>query len=138
MTAPFVADSSVAIGWIHPGQATTLTGRLLQDAKAGTTVHVPALWHLEVANALLAAVRRKLILENHRARGLALLRLLKLAVDHEATELAFLRLSELASKYSLSVYDACYLELAIRKSLPLGSRDEALRAAAIKSGVELL
>ena len=46
-------------------------------------------------------------------------------------------ISELAAKHSLSVYDAAYLELARRKSLPLGSRDEQLREAARKAGVRL-
>jgi predicted nucleic acid-binding protein len=45
---------------------------------------------------------------------------------------------DLALKNSLSAYDAAYLELARRKSIPLGSRDEPLKAAAKKSGVKLL
>ena len=53
MTEGFVADCSIGIGWVHPSQATELTKRLLDEARAGTAVFVPALWHLEVANALL-------------------------------------------------------------------------------------
>ena len=45
---------------------------------------------------------------------------------------------ELAEKYGLSVYDAVYLEAALRLNLPLASRDEALRAAAKRNGVKLL
>jgi predicted nucleic acid-binding protein len=51
---------------------------------------------------------------------------------------AFSAISDLAVKYTLSAYDAAYLELARRKSLPLGTRDEPLRAAAKKAGVKLL
>jgi predicted nucleic acid-binding protein len=138
MSDPFVADASVGIGWIHPSQATDLTRRLLENAKDGSAVHVPSIWHLEVANALLAAVRRKLMTETHRQTGLALLAQLRLIIDHETSHFAFSAISNLAVKYSLSAYDAAYLELARRKSIPLGSRDEPLRAAAKKSGVKLL
>lgn len=138
MSDPFVADSSVGIGWIHPSQATELTKKLLEETKDGAAVHVPALWHLEIANGLLAAVRRKLMTEAQRQLGLALLSQLRIIIDDQTNRLAFSTISELASKHSLSVYDAAYLELARRKSLPLGTRDEPLRAAAKKSGVKLL
>lgn len=138
MSGPFVADSSVGIGWIHPSQSTDLTRTLLEAAKRGVPVHVPALWHLEIANALLVAVRRKLMTETQREIGLALLSQLRVIVDDETSRLAFSTISELAAKQSLSVYDAAYLELARRKSLPLGTRDEPLKAAAKKSGVKLL
>ena len=111
---------------------------MLEDAKGGATVHVPSIWHLEIANALLVAVRRKLMTESHRQAGLALLSQLRLVIDHETSNVAFSTISDLALKHSLSDYDAAYLELARRKSIPLGSRDEPLRAAAKKSGVKLL
>jgi predicted nucleic acid-binding protein len=138
MSGPFVADASIGLGWIHPSQATDLTKELLTEAKNGTPVHVPALWHLEIANALLAAVRRKLMTEAQRETGLALLSQLRVIIDDETSRLAFSTISELAARHSLSAYDAAYLELARRKSIALGTRDEALRAAAKKSGIKLL
>jgi len=138
MTEAFVADCSIAVGWIHPAQSTPLTKKLLEDAQGGAVVHVPSLWHLEVANGLLVAVRRKILAENHRQIGLALLGQLRVEVDQETSRIAFSTISELAAQRSLTVYDAAYLELARRKSLPLGSRDEPLREAAKKSGVRLL
>jgi predicted nucleic acid-binding protein len=138
MSDPFVADCSVGIGWVHPSQATDLTRRLLEDAKGGTEVHVPSIWHLEMANALLVAVRRKLMTESHRQAGLALLGQLRLLIDSETSRVAFSAISDLAVKFSLSAYDAAYLELARRKAISLGSRDEPLRAAARKCGVKLL
>jgi len=138
MSDPFVADCSVGIGWIHPAQATDLTKRLMADAKDGVAVHVPSIWHLEIANALLVTVRRKLMTEAHRQAGLMLLGQLRLIIDLETSNVAFSAISDLAIKHSLSAYDAAYLELARRKSMALGSRDEPLRAAARKSGVKLL
>jgi predicted nucleic acid-binding protein len=135
---PFVIDSSVGIGWVHPSQATGLTKQLLEEAKSGAAIYVPSLWHLEIANTLLVFVRRKLITEAQREVGLTLLSQLRIIIDDDTNRLAFSAISELASKHSLSSYDAAYLELARRKSLPLATRDEALKGAAKKSGIKLL
>jgi predicted nucleic acid-binding protein len=138
VSAPFVIDSSVGIGWVHPSQANELTKQLLEEAKAGAAIYVPSLWHLEISNTLLVFVRRKLITEAQREVGLTLLSQLRVIIDDETNRLAFSAISELAAKYSLSAYDSAYLELARRKSLPLATRDDALKAAAKKSGVKLL
>jgi predicted nucleic acid-binding protein len=44
----------------------------------------------------------------------------------------------LARRHRLTVYDASYLELALRLGLPLASLDGELRQAAIACGVALL
>ena len=44
----------------------------------------------------------------------------------------------MAYEYRLSGYDAAYLELAIRKGLPLATLDEELRRAAVAVGVGLV
>ena len=111
---------------------------MLEDAKNGAAIYVPALWHLEIANALLVAVRRKLITEAQRETGLTLLSQLRVIIDDETNRLAFSTISELAVKHSLSVYDAAYLELARRKSMAFATRDEALKTAAKKSGIKLV
>lgn len=138
MSGPFVIDSSIGIGWVHPSQANELTKQLLEDAKRGIAIYVPSLWHLEIANTLLVFVRRKLITEAQREVGLALLSQLRIIIDDETNRVAFSAVSEIAAKHGLSAYDAAYLELARRKSLPLGSRDEALKKAARQSGIKLL
>ncbi|MGE3841623.1 MAG: type II toxin-antitoxin system VapC family toxin [Vicinamibacterales bacterium] len=137
MTRTFVADASVAIGWVHPAQATTQTAAMLDAIADGATLEVPALWPLEVANALVVLVRRRKLKEDERQVGLGWLRGLRVRVDGEMSALAFSRLSELASAYHLSVYDAAYLELAERKTLVLGCKDGPLRTAARRAGVTL-
>jgi uncharacterized protein (TIGR03382 family) len=137
MTRAFVADASVAIGWVHPAQATKQTAAMLDAIADGATLDVPALWPLEVANALLVLVRRRKLSEDERQAGRGWLRGLRLRVDHEMSALAFSRLSELAAAYQLSVYDAAYLELAQRRTLMLGCKDGPLRTAAKHAGVSL-
>jgi predicted nucleic acid-binding protein len=98
---------------------------------------VPALWPLEVANALTVLVRRRRLTAAERQAGLGWLRGLPLRVDHEMASLAFSRLSDLAAAHQLSVYDAAYLELAQRRKLVLGCRYGPLRKVAKQSGVSL-
>lgn len=137
MKQTFVADASVAVGWVHPAQATPQTEAMLDAIAQGAILEVPALWPLEVANALTVLVRRKKLTENERQTGLGWLRTLPLRIDNEMSSLAFSRLSELATTYHLSVYDAAYLELAQRRKLTLSCNDGPLRKAATQLGVDL-
>jgi predicted nucleic acid-binding protein len=137
VTLTFVADASVAVGWVHPAQATRQTAAMLDALAAGATLEVPALWPLEVANALLVLVRRRKLTENERQTGLGWLRGLRMRIDYEMASLALSRLSELAAAHQLSVYDAAYLELAQRRELVLGCTDGPLRKAAKTAGVRL-
>ena len=135
MTRAFVADASVAVGWVHPAQATQQTDAMLEAIAEGAILEVPALWPLEVANALTVLARRRKLSEDERQTALGWLRALPLRVDHEMSSLAFSRLSELATTHQLSVYDAAYLELAQRRKLVLGCNDGALRKASTLCGV---
>lgn len=137
MKEAFVADASIAIAWVHPSQATPETAKMLDAIAEGATVEVPALWPLEVANALTVLRRRRKLTEGEREAGLGWLRGLPVRIDHEAASLAFSRLSELAATYNLSVYDAAYLELAQRRKLVLGCKDGPLRKAAARAGVNV-
>jgi predicted nucleic acid-binding protein len=110
---------------------------MLDAIADGAILEVPALWPLEVANALTVLVRRRKLTEDERQTALGWLRVLPLRVDHEMSSLAFSRLSELATAHHLSIYDAAYLELAQRRKLVLGCNDATLRKAAEQSGVRL-
>jgi predicted nucleic acid-binding protein len=134
----FVADASVAVAWIHPDQGNDDTSAMLDALEEGAAMEVPALWPLEVANALLMLVRRRKLTDDDRTLGLQWLGGLPVRVDHEMAALtSFSRLSEIAVKHGLSVYDAAYLELALRRALPLGCKDGPLRDAARRAGVSV-
>lgn len=138
MNESFVVDASVTIAWVHPAQATAGTDALLEALEGGAIVEVPAVWPLEVANALLVLARRKRLTEAQRLRALAALGEIAPVIDTESVRLALTTLSTLASRHGLSVYDACYLELAMRKKLPLACKDAPLRKAAKRCQVKLL
>jgi predicted nucleic acid-binding protein len=138
MSEGFIADSSVGVAWAVHSQASEATNGLLDRVAAGTPLVVPTLWPFEVAHSLLVLLRRKKILAEDRDRALGALARLPLVVDDEGPRLALGRISGLAAEHGLSVYDATYLELAVRRKLPLASRDEALCKAAQGCRVRLL
>ena len=135
MNADFVVDASMAFAWVLPSQASPAANALLERIKAGAGGVVPMFWYLEVANGLLVVDRRKVITGNQRQRSLERLAALRLTVDDGEAHNAFGRTSALAEQHGLSVYDAAYLELALRRNLPLATRDRALRSAAQRSGI---
>lgn len=134
----WVVDASVAVAWVHPGQATPETDSLLVAVGDGAVVVVPALWPLEVANALLVLERRGKLTAAERVNALGCLQGLAFEVDSEMAGLALTRLSQLATDEKLSVYDAAYLELALRLKLPLACKDGPLREAARRQGLRVL
>ena len=127
-----VVDVSVSAAWFLPDEASPLTEAALQATALGE-VWVPALWLLEIGNLLLSAQRRKRISDSKRRELVAAAAALRLRVDREPV--AMLELDGLASRYQLSAYDAAYLELALRRGLPLATLDSALLAAMPAAGV---
>jgi predicted nucleic acid-binding protein len=132
-----VLDSSSALAWVLPGEASTSNVALLADiAQQGAAT--TGIWPLEVANVLLMAERRSRITLAERLHALSLLAELPIQVDPRAAALAKGITSELAASRGLTVYDASYLELALRLGLPLASLDGDLRRAALHSGVAVI
>ncbi len=131
-------DASVGVSWAVSSQSSPTAQALLEEIAAGKPFVVPGLWMFEVANALLVLMRRKKIQPQQCARARGALSRLHPVIDDEGPRLALRRIYELAEEFSLSIYDAVYLELAQRKSLALASRDTGLRAAAAKCGIPIL
>lgn len=138
MNTTFVVDASIGFSWVYQGQATAETDKLLEAVAAGAGVVVPTLWYLEMANVLLIAQRRHRLTTAQRKTALEKLMALQFITDEEAARQAFGRTSELAEKHGLTIYDATYLELALRRSLPLATRDESLKSAARQCGVKTI
>jgi predicted nucleic acid-binding protein len=137
-TSSFVLDSSLALAFVLKDEATPESDKILDGLGQGAVARVPALWRWEVANALLMAERRNRITSAENHRHLAHFRALPIEVDAPAFEEAWSGTHVLARKHRLTVYDAAYLETAIRLGVALGSLDAGLRAAAKAEKVPLL
>jgi predicted nucleic acid-binding protein len=131
-----ILDSSATLAWVLPGEATAATDALLR-AVADRGAVVPALWPIEIANVLLQAERRRRITPAERLQAQDILHDLPIRIYEQSMIAVFGAAAALAETHALTVYDACYLELAIRSGLPLGSLDRDLCQAAIRAGVPL-
>lgn len=131
-----VLDSSATIAWCFASETTAAIEALFVDVVA-RGAFAPALWPLEVANVLLVGVRKKRLSLDRRTELLRALVRLKVTIDHETTGRAWTDTILLADRHSLTVYDATYLELAIRLQLPLATLDQRLRSAAMVENVAL-
>jgi predicted nucleic acid-binding protein len=129
-----VIDSSAALSWCFEDEASPASDALFERVRDRGAV-VPGLWHLEVANVLLQAERRGRIATVDVATRLELIAELPITTDDEATARAWREILALARAEGLTTYDATYLELAIRRGLPLQTRDKVLAAAAGRCGV---
>lgn len=134
----FVLDCSATLTWVFADEATAATEALLDDMAKGRRAWVPALWHLEIANVLIGAQARGRIDKAGVEKFLATLGMFDIAVDDDTMALAWSKTLGLGEAYGLSAYDASYLELALRKGLPLASLDGPLRTAFQKAGGRLL
>jgi predicted nucleic acid-binding protein len=133
----WVLDASVALAWCFPDERSPSAEALLERAADSPSV-VPQLWPLEVASALLQAQRRGRILAAQRVQFLSMLGTLQIHVDRTTAERAWTEVIAVAETQGLTVYDATYLELAMRLGVPLATMDDAVRAAASAVGVSLL
>ena len=136
MTA-FVLDCSIACAWLFDDEASPETDNLLTYLKDGGAL-VPNLWHLEVGNVLLQAEKRGRISATQISGRLELLNKLPITTDTETAPRAFREVMTLARSQKLTTYDAAYLELAIRRGVPLATRDKALVRAADAVQIETL
>jgi predicted nucleic acid-binding protein len=133
----FVLDSSVALGWVYIDERTPAALALF-DRVVQTGAWVPSIWHLEIANSLQLSVTRGRVDATFRDQSLADLVQLNIAIDRETHVFAWTATLALADRFRLTLYDACYLELAQRRELPLATLDRELRAAGRTLGLELL
>jgi predicted nucleic acid-binding protein len=132
-----VLDSSATLAWILADE-TTPAIRTAFQAIAERGAHVPALWRLEVANALTTALLRGRIDAAFRQAALDDLALLDISTDSQTESAAWTATLALADCFRLTLNDAAYLELAHRRSLPLATLDRDLRTAADALGVNLM
>jgi len=130
----FVLEGSITLAWCFPHEKAPYPQAVL-DSLASASALVPSLWHLEVANALLVGERRKRSTEADTVNWLGFLSALPITVDDETAARSWSDVLHLARAHHLSAYDAAYLELALRRGLPLASLDDKLKAAAAAIGV---
>jgi len=137
VSAAFILDASVALTWLFVDERTAPTQELLDRLNQETAL-IPSWLHIEIANIIALAERRGRVTSFQTASFLSDLARLDLELDVEGPGRAYSHMLPLCRAHGLTCYDAVYLDLALRRQLPLATLDDALRRAAKKLGVNLL
>lgn len=130
-----VIDASVTVAWCFEAEKTPYTEEILKRIYRGAEAIVPSLWSFEVVNALLQAERRKRITAAQATVFLKQLENVNLTIDSAPLPRVFEWIFLEARQQNLTAYDAAYLELALRRDLPLATLDDNLKRAAKDLGV---
>jgi predicted nucleic acid-binding protein len=131
-----IVDGCAALAIILPDEMDGPEAKIIARAVFGAEgLFVPAHWWAEVANGVHLARKRNRISPGELTNAFAAVQRLDPFVDDEAPERMPNEVISLAQRHNLTIYDAAYLELALRKSLPLATLDKDLRRAAVASGV---
>lgn len=131
-----VVDASVALAWCFPDEASEYADGVLVALK-GQAVIVPAVWAIEITNALLVGERRKRVKPPDVRRFVELLGGLTIIERPQTVAAAVSNVLPLAREYGLSAYDAAYLDVAVRQGAPLATLDSALQKAGRAAGIEI-
>jgi predicted nucleic acid-binding protein len=132
-----VLDTSVVAAWVFNEPESAAAERIVNDI-AHRPTWVTQLFPIEIANVLLVGERRERILPMEAAEQLELLSQLPLLVDDETSTRVWHQTFYLARAEQLTVYDASYLELALRLDADLATFDRDLAGAARRRGLTVL
>jgi predicted nucleic acid-binding protein len=138
VTNQFVLDASTTLAWCFPEEGSPHSQAVLDALSSNWSAVTPAIWPMEVANALLVGERRKRRTVAQVTSVLQRIAALPISVESADTYWMFGSILLLARQEALTVYDAAYLELALRRFLPLSTFDEKLKRAAEKVGIPLV
>ena len=135
----FVLDNSVTMRWCFDAGAHAYADQVLDrlETQRGPA-YVPVLWRYEVSAVLARAEVRSLLAASKVSEFWKRLAALDIRVDVESADRILTDVHRLAVLHRLTSYDAAYLELALRRSLPLATLDDELRAAGVAAGVTTL
>jgi predicted nucleic acid-binding protein len=133
--AVVVIDASIASAWCFPDEQTDYTRAVFQAVSSSAVDTVaPRLWAYEIRNSVLMGIRRGRISKPDSVQFLVSMNEMNVRLGEPAS---YDEVFALAQEYGLTVYDAAYLDIALRERVPLASLDDQLVRAAKKVGVAL-
>jgi len=135
----FVLDASVALAWFIDHPVHPYAVQIREKVARGARAVVPMLWEMEFANGVLMAERRKLMTDVEGDECLAEMERMRASSIEVDYGFGTVRdVVSLARKFQLTIYDACYLELAKRLTVPLATLDKSLHSSALKAGITVM
>jgi predicted nucleic acid-binding protein len=132
-------DASAVAAWLLPDEASPAADALYARALLGTEAfQAPALFAWEAGNLLNMARRRGRITPAQTQSALTLLGRANVRLEPGPETERVRATLDLARRNDLTVYDASYLEQALRTGAQLATKDSLLRSCAIKAGIECI
>ena len=129
-----VLDCSVTVAWFFEDEFSNYSEGVRRALSFEDAIAVaPEIWPAEVANVLFQAERRKRIEADKVTRALGVLARMPIETDSLPVG-NMLQVLRLCRAHGLTAYDTLYLELALRRNIPLATQDKSLAAAAIAAG----
>lgn len=132
-----VLDASAALAGAVEEARSADVRRMTRELLEGDAFLVPAIWRFEVGNGFLMAVRRGRIGAGDAALALSTLDAYPIMTDEDGSIRAWSSTFDIARRHNLTLYDAAYLELALRTGAALATLDRHLAEAANSEGVGL-
>ncbi len=133
----FVLDASVALAWFLDDPVSPYANQVKRALLDGAYAVVPALWHLEMANGLVVAERRRILTSSELSRSMANVEQMTPQIETHSDFVPVRQVLTTARSYNLTAYDAVYLDVARTQGLPIATLDQAIRTAAARAAVEL-
>lgn len=133
-----VVDCSFIMSSILPDESIQKNNKIYDQIITNIyTVYVPAIFYLECNNVLMNSLKRQRISKKDYDDYIKLLNLLPINVDKFcSTPESLYVVAKLATKHSLTTYDACYLELALRLEADIATLDRNLATSCLESGIK--
>lgn len=131
-----VIDASVVAAWVLPDENGETAAALVACAP-GQSLAVPFHFPAEIGNVVVTAERRGRSTPEQTRIARDGVRILSFDIDAGGFDPVWGAAHPLSVRHGLTLYDALYLELALRLNLPLATFDKALRRAAEAEGVRL-
>lgn len=130
--AYLVLDNSIVARWLlqDGSPKDRLYARKVLDLlEGGVKAIVPPIFSLEIANVIARAERLGQIQEAASTQFIEILEAMDFEIDFQSQVKTLSTTLNLARRYQLSSYDASYLEIALRRGVPLVSLDKDLSSA---------
>lgn len=134
----FIIDCSSTISLFLPDEINNDYTNKLYDSFKNNDCIVPSLWCYELSNVLLSSEKRNRINDNQINEIVNLIYNLPLEIENINFCYIQNNIFNIANDNNLSVYDASYLELAIRFNCSLATLDKKLIDVAKKLNVGLI
>lgn len=131
---PFVIDASLTASWHFEDERSAAAVTILESLNHDWA-YAPLIWWFEIRNVIALGERRRRTTQEQTEGFIAFLSQLPITFDSLPDGN---RVMALARKYTLTFYDAAYLELAQREAIPLATLDKELVTAAVAEGVPLV